>query len=396
MPDHCDARAAFDTLIVHAAWSPRTGVWALIQNLARWQVSHMAAHVRLALFDSDRIYLARLRDAAQRTSLQGEFFACLRTPFQRLIALLDYRLQAYIEQQTSALSVKHVVVHFHNSHFSAVFLPLKAPEKTSLHSVVTFHGCPSGLLRKHPVKSLVHGYLKWRLASSSVHKISVSSAEIPLLAQVMAYPTQSFSVVHNGVFLPANMVSPRYPERWLMKVGFVGTFDENKRWWLAAEGVTLARRSGASRCQMVLAGSGKGSERARQWASDHSDFAAFLGEVPDAAASVIPDLDVLILPSQREGIPMVVLEALAAGVPVIATPIGGVPEVIQSGRNGFLVEPTVEAIADRIVHLYSHGTLLSQMRAWARSSCAQSLSIDACGQQYSQEYMRLTGQEYGQ
>jgi glycosyltransferase involved in cell wall biosynthesis len=55
-------------------------------------------------------------------------------------------------------------------------------------------------------------------------------------------------------------------------------------------------------------------------------------------ASVMRDLDVLVIPSEHEGMPRVLLEAFSAGLPVLAFPVGGIPEVIEDGVTGFLAK----------------------------------------------------------
>jgi glycosyltransferase involved in cell wall biosynthesis len=74
----------------------------------------------------------------------------------------------------------------------------------------------------------------------------------------------------------------------------------------------------------------------------------FLGlrkDVPE----ILGITDILVLPSTREGLPMILLEAMAAGVIVIATRVGGTPELIQDGVNGYLVESgDVEGLKRRL------------------------------------------------
>lgn len=76
----------------------------------------------------------------------------------------------------------------------------------------------------------------------------------------------------------------------------------------------------------------------------------------------LKEMDFLVLPSHNEGMPMVILEALAEGRPVISTHVGGIPEMIKEGYNGFLVEPgDTRALADRMSTLIDHPDLCNQM-----------------------------------
>lgn len=65
---------------------------------------------------------------------------------------------------------------------------------------------------------------------------------------------------------------------------------------------------------------------------------SFLGRIP-GARNLISMLDVLVVPSRTEGSPLVVLEAMAAGIPVVASRVGGIPDQIRHGVNGLLVTP---------------------------------------------------------
>jgi glycosyltransferase involved in cell wall biosynthesis len=82
-----------------------------------------------------------------------------------------------------------------------------------------------------------------------------------------------------------------------------------------------------------------------------ADFVHLLGarsDVPD----VLNALDTFVLSSDTEGLPLVVLEAMATGVPVLSTRVGGVPTVLDDGETGFLVPIGDEAaIRDRVIRL---------------------------------------------
>jgi glycosyltransferase involved in cell wall biosynthesis len=96
----------------------------------------------------------------------------------------------------------------------------------------------------------------------------------------------------------------------------------------------------------------------------------FLGEVagPQKSAALL-GANVFVFPGlQQEGLPLVVLEALCAGIPVIASDRGCLREVISDGVNGFIVPPgDLEAVADRILQLRSDPTLAARMGAAARA-----------------------------
>jgi glycosyltransferase involved in cell wall biosynthesis len=101
----------------------------------------------------------------------------------------------------------------------------------------------------------------------------------------------------------------------------------------------------------------------------------FTGYYPDQK---LPKLyqaaDVFAFSTFYEHHPFAVLEALSSGLPVVTTTVGGIPETIQSGRNGFLVKPFDEkALADRILYLLEHKEYASEMGAAARKTVVEKL-----------------------
>ena len=102
----------------------------------------------------------------------------------------------------------------------------------------------------------------------------------------------------------------------------------------------------------------------------------FLG-ARDDIADLLPHFDVFVLPSLAEGISNTVLEAMATGLPVIATRVGGNPELIEDGLTGRLVAPEdSEAMARNIADYFSNPTLVRRHGRAARQAVVQRFSLE--------------------
>jgi glycosyltransferase involved in cell wall biosynthesis len=103
-------------------------------------------------------------------------------------------------------------------------------------------------------------------------------------------------------------------------------------------------------------------------------FAGRRGDV----SRVLAELDVLALPSWTEGLPLVVLEAMAHGRAVVATPVGGTPEVVVDGETGLLVPPRdVDALADALRRLLDDPGLRNRLGEAGRRRVRERFSADA-------------------
>lgn len=100
----------------------------------------------------------------------------------------------------------------------------------------------------------------------------------------------------------------------------------------------------------------------------------------------LPHLDLFVQSSYTEGLPNVILEAFAAGVPVVATAVGGTPEVVEDGINGYLVQPGAPAVlAERTLHALSENVGRQAMGMRGRLRVNEEFSFD----RQASKYVRL-------
>jgi len=99
--------------------------------------------------------------------------------------------------------------------------------------------------------------------------------------------------------------------------------------------------------------------------------------------SLIGAADVVVLPSYTEGLPNVALEASAAGVPVVATAVGGTPEAVADGETGLLVPPgNPAALAERVNRLLSEPATRAEFGANGRERMRAQFTFDAQARAY--------------
>lgn len=131
---------------------------------------------------------------------------------------------------------------------------------------------------------------------------------------------------------------------------------QNKGIDVALEALALLPETTKEKMIYCIAGIGEEKENLEKLAEELkiSDIIRFLGFVPQAS-KLLSGTDIFLLPSRTEAFPYVVLEAGLSGRPVVATCVGGIPEIIKDMQNGILVHPrNPKEIAEAILYLLDH------------------------------------------
>jgi glycosyltransferase involved in cell wall biosynthesis len=289
------------------------------------------------------------------------------------------------------------VVHCH--HYSPfVYGAIAALLRPGLKIVYTEHGrlsdAPPSLKRR--VVNPVLGRLP-HAAFAVSHALRGS-----MIAE--GFPAGRLTVIHNGVELaPSFPPLSRRDARALLGlpdhafvVGTVARLDPVKDLGASIEAVARAR---ASVPGVVLAIVGEGGERGRLEATAAqlgvSDRVRFLGRRDDARR-LLPALDVYVNSSISEGISLTILEAMAASVPVVATRVGGTPEIVTDGQSGLLVPARrPSALSAALQRFASEPDLRRQLGAEGRATVEQRFTIDGMVDRYAEVYEKLAKKTSG-
>jgi glycosyltransferase involved in cell wall biosynthesis len=112
----------------------------------------------------------------------------------------------------------------------------------------------------------------------------------------------------------------------------------------------------------------------------------------DEKLEIFFESDIFILPSYGEGLPITILEAMAAGLPIIATSVGAIPEIIEDGKNGFLTEAgDYVGLAKKILKLARDMKLRQEMGKNNIEKIERQYNKDLIVSKLSAEYEKLLG-----
>ena len=204
--------------------------------------------------------------------------------------------------------------------------------------------------------------------------------------------------IRNGIDLDGRSIqTDRWPTRKDLGVdpetcliGTIGRLTPVKGIPYLLEAARMLLRHGANVKVLVV---GEGSIRSALMAQTRdlgiSEDVVFLGHREDTNA-LLQALDIFVLPSLSEGIPMALLEAMAASRAVVASRVGGVPEIVEDGSEGFLVEPMdVNGLTEKCLRLIQSPEMAQKMGQMARARVERDFSSENMAHRVALLYREL-------
>lgn len=264
------------------------------------------------------------------------------------------------------------VVHTHSA--KAGVLGRVAAHSVGAECIVhTMHGFPWNEFQ-NPVVRAAYVSVERRLSPWTDYYLAVGTGvAVEMVRRGLATPSQLLTV--GPAVEPAGVVATattRAAARRLLSlapdapvVGTVGRLDYQKAPEVMIDALARMRHDAV----LVWAGDGPALDatRAQAAARGVGDRVRLLGNRDDVA-KILPAFDVFAMSSRYEGLPCVIVEAQQCGLPVVATAVNGVPDVVVPGESGLLVPPQrADLLADALDHALAHPTLREEWAGRARS-----------------------------
>jgi glycosyltransferase involved in cell wall biosynthesis len=216
-------------------------------------------------------------------------------------------------------------------------------------------------------------------------------------------PAERISVIYNGVDIAkfGDMYDTDETRRELgvqpgtRLIGYVGRLTHEKGGQdLLVRAVARARQGGRD-VRLVVVGDGPMRADLEALAANLGEPVIFTGLRADVAR-LLAAMDIFVLPSLHEALPIAALEAMATGLPVIATSVGGTPEVVRDGESGLLVPASdEEGLYEAIIRMLDDQGLAERLAMAGRERVRADFTLDGMARKVEAVYEELAASKLG-
>jgi len=237
--------------------------------------------------------------------------------------------------------------------YKSNFISLLCGKLCNVPIITVFHGQTS-----HNFKARFYEYVNKFIIRYFDKIIAVSNAtRISLIES--GIPNNKIEVIYNATTIPqktSNLVTEKIRKELRISneefvIGFVGRLSREKGLIYLLEALRIILSKKSIRLRLLIVGNGEDYDNIKKQVekSELVNYVIFTG-YRDDIDDIYKAIDLVVLPSLREGMPLVILESFANKKLVIASKVGGIPEIIQDNYSGFLVEKAnSNELADKII-----------------------------------------------
>lgn len=221
--------------------------------------------------------------------------------------------------------------------------------------------------------------------SKKVVPVALSELIRSTITQVYKINKNSIPVIFNGVPLPKTFPKRNYDSDERIKIIHVGRYTDAKNHMALLQAVNELH-SHHPNIVLNLYGAGELKDKIDSFIAEHnaSDY-IFDNGLSDKIREKLIESDIFVLPSKYEGIPMTIIEAMGAGLPIIASRVGGIPDMIEDGIDGLLCDPDKESIKTSLLKIIKNPNLRKQLGTKAIHK-AEKFSAKRMADAYEQLY----------
>ncbi len=289
-----------------------------------------------------------------------------------LAARLTYWIWRMITVPVRAIFRRPKVVHLHISHGASAFRKLTlglAYWLVGCRIIYHIHSVDSRIFPRTP--RLLHPLIRFCYRRGRGF-IVLNDSWVESYSKALRLDKNRFLSLSNPVMLPE--IVPDHPVGDYIQFLFSGRLETLKGVDELLPAFAELKRRTERGVRLVLAGDGD-TERYQEMAAslgiaDDVEFVGWVGA--ERLERLQSESHVYVLPSHTEGLPMGMLEAMARELPVIVTPVGGIPDFIQDGVNGLLVEPKdIDALTDALLRYIENDDLRLRIAAAGRTAAEE-------------------------
>ena len=241
-------------------------------------------------------------------------------------------------------------------------------------------------------KRVIYSLVERVMLNFTAYVLCVSEYDKALAEKWFLSKSPKLLAVHNGIKDTFNVkLHKDVLCTGVLKLIMVGRFSLKKDHLLLIKAVEKINKEYPNSVVLTLVGDGDLFEVAEQYVNTHGlkNVISLLGERTDINELLVQN-DVFCLISNYEGLPISIIEAMRAGLPVIASDVGGNNELVKDGVNGFLVERgNSEQLVERISFLLEHREILRDMGQKSREFYLKEFSAEQMMKRISAVYARV-------